>query len=130
MYTADQNFEFTQKEVTLTTPEKFVSEDRISMPPLPNVMRKNNINQESFVESYKPKEIFSHPKRHKILKEVVVPNVSKPLYLAENKERLYLTIRTNIYELPMLAEQELRPDRQRVIKDSTFLGDAFVRSQS
>ena len=44
VYTADQNFEFTQKEVTLTTPEKFGSEDRLSTPPLPNHMRKINSN--------------------------------------------------------------------------------------
>jgi hypothetical protein len=45
VYTADQNFEFTQKEVTLTTPEKFGSEDRMSTPPLPNHTRKTISNQ-------------------------------------------------------------------------------------
>jgi hypothetical protein len=91
-------------------------------------MRKTISNQESFVESYKPKEYFSTPQKPAITKEKVIPAVSKPLQLAEKELRRYLTIRTNNYELPMLADHELRADRQRVIKDPTHLIDCFARN--
>lgn len=84
VYTADQNFEFTQKDVTLTTPEKFGSEDRLGIPPMPTHMRKFTSNQESFVETYKPKEYFPTPQKPPIAKERIIPTICRPIRLGES----------------------------------------------
>jgi hypothetical protein len=81
------------------------------------------------VEAYKPKDLMLPQAKPTFSKEIPMPTVSRPIKLAETEQRRYLAIRTNIYELPMLADHELRADRQRVIKDPSHLGDRLTRTE-
>jgi hypothetical protein len=96
--------------MTITTPEKYAyQQDRHHSL---NLKLKGS-EAESVVESYRPTpksppSVMSKPAKKEPIDYKTMVTI-KPIVLDAGEERRYLVLRTNMYELPLMTNQDLRP---------------------
>lgn len=113
-YTADQNFEFSRKQHTATTPDKLSQDGRPNLSEQKQLFSQNSPSdpKESLVEEYK--EHLRKKSKENVTSKIVYDSyknkipISKPKELNITEERRYLKIRTNLFQLPIISEQDLR----------------------
>lgn len=123
LYTADQNFDFTQREQE-ATPEKF----RRSQ--VDSDGRKTPNNRESHVEPYRVPKMhppMAKPRREREEVDYRTMALKKPIPFNSFQERRYLLVRTNIYEMPLAAPAFAR--EPSLPKDHPLLHHLFVGTQ-